>query len=108
MLPSYYTQPVYKNQVFFRIFFFVNFQLTACSQKAYNMADFNRARLKTPVILLEQLFQTPDTQREAVFLQQQRIKTIRRALVSTLPVFAGYLGLGFGFGVILRTRGYPV
>lgn len=41
-------------------------------------------------------------------MQQQRIKTIRRALVSTLPVFAGYLGLGFGFGVILRTRGYPV
>ena len=28
--------------------------------------------------------------------------------IAGLPVFAGYLGLGFGFGVILRTRGYPV
>ena len=41
-------------------------------------------------------------------MQQDRKATIRRALVSTLPVFAGYIGLGFGFGVILRTRGYPV
>ena len=41
-------------------------------------------------------------------MQQDRKATIRRALVSTLPVFAGYIGLGFGFGVLLRTRGYPV
>ncbi|MBR6313191.1 MAG: AzlC family ABC transporter permease [Clostridia bacterium] len=41
-------------------------------------------------------------------MQQDRKATVRRALVSTLPVFAGYIGLGFGFGVILRTRGYPV
>ena len=37
-----------------------------------------------------------------------RLAAARRAVLSTLPVFAGYLGLGFGFGVILRTRSYPV
>ncbi len=41
-------------------------------------------------------------------MRREHKATIRRALVSTLPVFAGYIGLGFGFGVILRTRGYPI
>lgn len=31
---------------------------------------------------------------------------IRRAFVSSLPVFAGYIALGFGFGVLLSTQGY--
>ena len=30
----------------------------------------------------------------------------RRAFRDTLPVMAGYLVLGFGYGVVLRTRGY--
>jgi len=30
----------------------------------------------------------------------------RVAFINTLPVFAGYLFLGIGFGVILRTKGY--
>jgi len=41
-------------------------------------------------------------------MQNTRLATAKRALLATLPVLAGYLGLGFGFGVILRTRGYPV
>ena len=35
-----------------------------------------------------------------------RKQTIRAAFVATLPVFAGYIVLGFGFGVILKTKGY--
>ena len=31
---------------------------------------------------------------------------LRRAFVATLPVMTGYLVLGMGFGVILKTRGY--
>ena len=30
----------------------------------------------------------------------------RRAFQDSLPVFAGYMVLGFGFGILLRTRGY--
>ena len=33
-------------------------------------------------------------------------KDIKKAFVSTLPVLAGYLALGFGFGVLLSTKGY--
>ena len=33
-------------------------------------------------------------------------KELRRAFVDTLPVLAGYIVLGIGFGVILRSRGY--
>lgn len=33
-------------------------------------------------------------------------QTIRRALKATMPVMAGYLVLGLGFGILLRTRGY--
>lgn len=32
----------------------------------------------------------------------------RRACKDTIPVFTGYLFLGFGFGLILRAAGYPV
>ncbi len=33
-------------------------------------------------------------------------KDARKAFVATLPVLAGYLALGFGFGVLLSTKGY--
>ena len=33
-------------------------------------------------------------------------KTIRQAFVDTTPVMAGYLVLGMGFGILLRTKGY--
>ena len=34
--------------------------------------------------------------------------TLKTALVSTLPVMAGYLVLGMGFGILLHTRGYGI
>ena len=33
-------------------------------------------------------------------------KTFQRAFISTLPVFAGYIVLGFGFGILLRVAGF--
>ena len=33
-------------------------------------------------------------------------KTLREAFVSTTPVMAGYIVLGMGFGILLRTKGY--
>ena len=35
-------------------------------------------------------------------------KTVRAALVATLPVLTGYLVLGFGFGIILKSAGYGI
>ena len=35
-------------------------------------------------------------------------KTLKRALVATLPVLTGYLVLGFGFGIILKASGYGI
>lgn len=35
-------------------------------------------------------------------------KTLKTAFVSTLPVLTGYLVLGFGFGIILKSSGYGV
>lgn len=35
-------------------------------------------------------------------------KIFTRALSDTLPVMAGYLVLGFGFGIIMRTSGYSI
>ena len=35
-------------------------------------------------------------------------KTVRSALVATLPVLTGYLVLGFGFGIILKANGYSI
>lgn len=32
--------------------------------------------------------------------------TIKKALIATLPVLTGYLVLGFGFGIILKSNGY--
>lgn len=35
-------------------------------------------------------------------------RELKLALVNTLPVVAGYVVMGFGFGVLLIARGYPV
>lgn len=35
-------------------------------------------------------------------------KTIRTAFVDTIPVMTGYLVLGFGFGIVLRSSGYGI
>ncbi len=35
-------------------------------------------------------------------------KTVRQALLKTIPVMAGYLVLGTGFGILLRNAGYGV
>lgn len=35
-------------------------------------------------------------------------KIIKTALLSTLPVLTGYLVLGFGFGIILKSNGYSI
>ena len=35
-------------------------------------------------------------------------KTIRSAFVATLPVLTGYLVLGFGFGIILKSAGFGI
>lgn len=34
--------------------------------------------------------------------------TVKKALKATLPVFAGYIVLGMGFGIILESKGYGV
>lgn len=35
-------------------------------------------------------------------------KTIRTAFIDTIPVMTGYLVLGFGFGILLRSSGYGI
>ncbi len=35
-------------------------------------------------------------------------KTVKTALIATLPVLTGYLVLGFGFGIILKSSGYGI
>ena len=35
-------------------------------------------------------------------------KVIKQAFLSTLPVMAGYIVLGFGFGIILKTNGHSI
>ena len=35
-------------------------------------------------------------------------KTVRQAFLKSVPVMAGYLVLGFGFGILLRNAGYGV
>lgn len=39
-------------------------------------------------------------------LTQQRKKLLQQAFIGTLPVLAGYLVLGIGFGVLLQSKGY--
>ena len=35
-------------------------------------------------------------------------KVVKQALVKTIPVMAGYMVLGIGFGILLRNAGYGV
>ena len=35
-------------------------------------------------------------------------KTLKTAFVSTVPVMTGYLVLGFGFGIVLKSAGYGI
>ncbi len=35
-------------------------------------------------------------------------KTVKSAFVATIPVLSGYLVLGFGFGIILKSEGYSI
>ena len=37
-----------------------------------------------------------------------KLKTVRQALLKSLPVMAGYVVLGFGFGILMRNAGYGV
>ena len=39
-------------------------------------------------------------------MKKDRSTPFRRALPATLPVMAGYLVLGIGFGVVMRSKGY--
>ena len=36
------------------------------------------------------------------------MKDIRKAFIASLPVMAGYMVLGIGFGIILQTKGFGV
>ena len=35
-------------------------------------------------------------------------KTLKPALIATLPVLTGYLVLGFGFGIIMKSNGFGI
>lgn len=35
-------------------------------------------------------------------------KTLKSAFIATIPVLTGYLVLGFGFGIILKSNGYSI
>jgi len=35
-------------------------------------------------------------------------KTMKSAFLHTIPVMTGYLVLGFGFGIVLKSNGYPI
>ena len=39
-------------------------------------------------------------------MKQEHSKLLRRAFVSTLPVMAGYVVLGTGFGILFQSKGY--
>ena len=41
-------------------------------------------------------------------MNAKKISQIKSAFFSTIPVMAGYLVLGIGFGMILQARGYGV
>lgn len=40
-------------------------------------------------------------------MQHAKLNDCKRALLQTLPVMAGYVFLGFAFGLLLRTQGFP-
>jgi len=35
-------------------------------------------------------------------------KIIKEAFIATIPVLTGYMVLGFGFGIILKSNGYGI
>ena len=35
-------------------------------------------------------------------------KIMKKAFINTLPVLTGYLVLGIGFGILMRTNGYSI
>lgn len=39
-------------------------------------------------------------------MKQENLSPLRRAFLATLPVMAGYLVLGTGFGILFQSRGY--
>ena len=41
-------------------------------------------------------------------MKQQTKETIKRAFLATIPVLTGYVVLGMGFGMILKSKGYGV
>ncbi|MBQ9167095.1 MAG: AzlC family ABC transporter permease [Oscillospiraceae bacterium] len=41
-------------------------------------------------------------------MKQQTRETIKKAFLATIPVLTGYVVLGMGFGVILKSKGYGV
>ena len=54
-----------------------------------------------PMILI---FRMEETRRTAVMMKQ----TIRQAFLKSIPVMAGYIVLGTGFGILMRNAGYGV
>ena len=42
------------------------------------------------------------------FMNNTKKKIIKRAFIKSLPVMAGYLVLGAGFGILLQSKGYGV
>lgn len=43
-----------------------------------------------------------------IFGKEKMKDTVKQAFIATIPVLAGYLALGFGFGVLLSAGGYGV
>ncbi len=41
-------------------------------------------------------------------MQEKKNQILKKAFIASVPVMAGYLVLGLGFGIVLRTRGYGV
>lgn len=41
-------------------------------------------------------------------MKSENKSTVKRAFKDTLPVMAGYLVLGMGFGILLKSKGYGV
>lgn len=52
--------------------------------------------------------EAPHVQAGGETIGKGRRADVRRAFLATVPVLAGYLVLGVGFGVVLKSRGYGV
>lgn len=40
--------------------------------------------------------------------REKAVKLLKRAFIDTIPVMTGYLVLGMGFGIVLRTKGFGI